>query len=121
MSIRSMWVVVAIVALPGVPGCGAPGIGEECGAQRAEGECEDGAVCIRDDRDALVCRREAAIGETCSREGDQAECPRDGICGKDSTGGIECLLVCSVKEDCPSNQDCNGVEGTDIKGCRTKI
>lgn len=101
-------------------GCGSAEVGEECGEVRAEGECVEDAVCISDDRGDLVCKREATIGEACSNEGERAECPAAGICGKDTTGGIECLLLCDVKEDCPAGEDCNGVEGTSLKGCRVK-
>ena len=50
----------------------------------------------------------------------KAECLGDAICGKDTDGGIECIQVCNDKAECPADRDCNGVEGTSVKGCRLK-
>jgi hypothetical protein len=82
------WSVVLLLALAG---CGGEGeIGEECGAEGADGECVDGAVC----------------GQTK---------------GDDEGEVLECLVVCEEQEDCGADEDCNGVSGTSIKGCRPRL
>jgi len=83
----AMKAVVTVAVLGWLAACGGGGaIGEECGEQGVEGECEDGAVC--------------------GKPGD--------------TDAYECLKVCEGADDCASTEDCNGVEGTSIKGCRPK-
>jgi hypothetical protein len=101
-------------------GCGPGELGDECGEERLADECVDGALCVQDQRGDFTCRAEAAIGEACSYEGHQAQCVPNAICGKDVDGGIECLQICDDASDCPNNWDCNGVEGSSLKGCRLK-
>ena len=118
---RVTWMSATAALALTVWGCGAGDVGDECADDHAADECVEGAVCVADDRGDLLCRREARIGESCSNEGERAECAADGICGKDSIDGrVQCLQVCTVHEDCTAGLDCNGVEGTSVKGCRPK-
>lgn len=68
------------------------------------------------------CGGEAAQGEECGEEGiTEGECEEGSICGKPDDGEIlECLKICDEQADCPSDQECNGVSGSDLKGCRPK-
>jgi hypothetical protein len=114
-------VAVTMTLLAGWAACGGPGEqGEECYEERVADECVEGAICVEDVRGGFTCRREAAIGESCSFEGHRAECVGEAICGKDVDGGIECLQICDSADECPNNWDCNGVEGSSLKGCRLK-
>ena len=111
------WLAWAVVAA----GCGASDVGEECAEQRNPDECVEEAVCVADDRGDLTCRRIARLGESCSNEGDQAECATsDLICGKPDDTRVACLKVCVEQTDCAATEECNGVEGTSVKGCRPK-
>ena len=63
-----------------------------------------------------------AIGDECDEEGAEGECDDGAVCGKpgDDDAVLECLKVCEEQADCPADQECNGVEGSSVKGCRTK-
>jgi hypothetical protein len=66
------------------------------------------------------CGGGAALGEDCDAAGaTDDECEEGGVCGDDGSGALVCLTMCVEHTDCASGQDCNGVEGTNIKGCRT--
>ena len=72
---------------------------------------------------APACGGEAELGEECAESGvEDGECTDGAICGKssDAEDALRCLKVCNVKEDCASAEDCNGVEGSSVKGCRLK-
>jgi hypothetical protein len=70
---------------------------------------------------ALGCGGEAALGEECEVEGAEGECEEGAVCGKpDDTEAPLCLKVCEDQVDCAADEDCNGVSGTSIKGCRPK-
>jgi hypothetical protein len=69
------------------------------------------------------CGGEAALGEECGEEGAQeGECEEGTVCGKpvDGTEDLHCLKVCDDQADCAADEECNGVEGASVKGCRTK-
>jgi hypothetical protein len=69
---------------------------------------------------AIACG-EADIGEQCEELGKQdGECEEGGICGKDTDGAVRCLRICFENDQCPPGTECNGVEGTNYKGCRIK-
>jgi hypothetical protein len=109
------WLAWAVVAV----GCGASEVGEECTEPGNPDECVEEAVCVRDDHGDVTCRRIARLGETCSNQGDQAECETSNlVCGKPDDAHVACLKVCLGQGDCAADQECNGVEGTSIKGCR---
>jgi hypothetical protein len=65
---------------------------------------------------------DAEVGEECGESGVEAgECVDGAICGKHGTSGdLTCLKVCTVQTDCAANEDCNGVDGSNVKGCRLK-
>lgn len=65
---------------------------------------------------------DAALGEECGASGADGECAEGGVCGKNADGddGLLCLKTCVEQEDCADGEECNGVEGSATKGCRTK-
>ncbi len=74
---------------------------------------------------ALVtaCSGEADLGESCDVSGKtDGECTSGGICGKPADGAtaFACLQICGKDEDCPTGRSCNGVDGSNLKGCRIK-
>ncbi|KYF85871.1 hypothetical protein BE18_01775, partial [Sorangium cellulosum] len=65
------------------------------------------------------CGGEAALGEACEDEGADGECEDGAVCGKpDDSAALECLKVCVEQADCPADQECNGISGSSLKGCR---
>jgi hypothetical protein len=67
------------------------------------------------------CGGAAALGEGCGEEGVDGECEDGAVCGKPDDGeSLECLKTCVEQADCPADQECNGVSGTSLKGCRPK-
>jgi hypothetical protein len=69
----------------------------------------------------VACSSESKIGEECDEQGKtDDECESGGVCGKSSAGTVICLKICSDQTQCGADEDCNGVEGTNLKGCRRK-
>ena len=69
-----------------------------------------------------ACSGAAAIGEACDQSGKtDGQCESGAICGKDTSAATICLKVCSAQVDCGADRDCNGVEGSNLKGCRLKV
>lgn len=66
-----------------------------------------------------ACGGEAALGEECGEAGADGECEDGAVCGDDG-GDLYCLKVCTDQADCEADEDCNGVDGTSVKGCRSK-
>jgi hypothetical protein len=68
------------------------------------------------------CGGEAAQGEECGESGADGECEEGSVCAKesDSSEVLVCLKVCTDDAQCQSTEACNGVEGSNIKGCRLK-
>jgi len=60
------------------------------------------------------------IGEECNDQGSTDDCESGGVCGKNAAGTVVCLKICSDQTQCTADEDCNGVDGTNIKGCRNK-
>lgn len=62
------------------------------------------------------------IGEACETKGSQDECVDGAICDLKGTSDAEpvCLKVCTDTSECGSNEDCNGVTGSNIKACQPK-
>jgi hypothetical protein len=72
---------------------------------------------------APACGGGAEIGEACEEAGiTDGECTDGAICGKatDSNETLTCLKICSAAAECAGTEDCNGVEGSNIKACRIK-
>lgn len=67
------------------------------------------------------CSSEGKLGESCDESGKtDGQCESGGVCGKNSAGALLCLKVCTDQAQCATTEDCNGVEGSSIKGCRPK-
>ena len=70
-----------------------------------------------------ACSGESGLGGSCDVSGKTSgECESGGICGKpaDNATAFQCLKVCGKDDDCPSDRSCNGVDGSNLKGCRLK-
>jgi hypothetical protein len=68
-----------------------------------------------------ACSDEAKIGESCDKSGATAgQCVSGAVCGKDTSDSLICLKTCNVQSDCTADQECNGVEGSNLKACRLK-
>lgn len=68
---------------------------------------------------SAACGADALIGEECDESGvADGECETGGVCGKNAAGVLVCLKICNDRAECQVNQECRGVEGTTIKGCR---
>lgn len=66
------------------------------------------------------CGGGAELGEACPSAGATDEtCKEGGVCGDDGAGTLLCLKICTDKSECSSGQDCNGIAGSNLKGCRT--
>lgn len=67
------------------------------------------------------CGGVSALGEECFAGGEtESEC-EEGVCGKPGDGEtLECLVICEEQSDCDADEECNGVEGASVKGCRPK-
>lgn len=65
----------------------------------------------------------ADVGEACDTAGaTDDECTENAVCGDsgDGTGALKCLKVCTDQSQCAADEECNGVSGSSIKGCRLK-
>ncbi len=69
----------------------------------------------------LVACGNSDIGEDCDEEGRVGgECVDGAVCGKNNAGSLVCLKQCTTQVECSAGEDCNGVGGTSLKGCRPK-
>lgn len=68
---------------------------------------------------ALAACGGADLGEACDTSGSTDECVEDGVCGDRGDGSLTCLKLCTDKAQCASGEDCNGISGSSLKGCRT--
>ena len=69
------------------------------------------------------CSSASDAGESCDTAGGTEDvCESGTVCGKPSSSATApvCLKICASDADCTGGTTCNGVEGTSIKGCRTK-
>ena len=70
---------------------------------------------------AVGCSGKSKLGEACDAPGKtEGECESGGICGKDTNGAVMCLKICKEQTDCSAAEECNGVDGSNVKGCRQK-
>lgn len=70
-----------------------------------------------------ACSSESDPGETCNTPGGTKDvCVSGTVCGKPSDKATQtvCIGICGQDSDCPKDFDCKGVDGTSIKGCRSK-
>jgi hypothetical protein len=74
---------------------------------------------------ALACGGDdgGAIGSACSESGATGQCVAGSVCGAhaDIDASQRCLKVCTQQSDCATGEDCNGVDGSSLKGCRVKV
>ena len=72
---------------------------------------------------ALVACSDSDVGESCDEEGRVGgQCVDGAVCGKSAgnSGDLVCLAQCTNPGQCAGDEDCNGVAGTSLKGCRKK-
>jgi len=72
---------------------------------------------------ASACSSEHGAGEACEHIGaGSGECKSGLVCAvaASNTPGLACMPVCLHDTDCLGDQECNGVEGTNVKACRFK-
>ena len=72
---------------------------------------------------APACSSEADAFEECDLPGGTRDvCEPGSVCGKptDNSAGLACLPICDDDKQCPSNNECKGVSGSNLKGCRFK-
>jgi len=68
-----------------------------------------------------ACGGGGAVGEGCDASGEDGQCEDGAVCGKPGdVDALECLVACTAQEDCAADEECNGVEGSSVKGCRSK-
>jgi hypothetical protein len=64
---------------------------------------------------------EGSVGDDCDEEGKvDGECEDNAVCGKSKNDALVCLKQCLTQADCAQTEDCNGVAGSNIKGCRPR-
>ena len=69
----------------------------------------------------LACSGESKTGEECDEPGKTEDvCESGSVCGMQTGGATICLKQCTDDSNCGATEACNGVEGTNIKGCRLK-
>ena len=71
----------------------------------------------------VVACGDAAQGESCDESGVvDGECEEGLVCGKkqDDSADLICLKQCSTTTECGHNEDCLGVAGSSLKGCRPR-
>lgn len=65
-----------------------------------------------------ACSGEGSIGDECEEQGKvDGECDDGAVCGTNKDGKVVCLKQCKDDAEC-APLGCNGVSGTNIKGCR---
>lgn len=64
----------------------------------------------------------ADIGEACATKGSTDECVDGAVCELKGTSDAEpvCLMICKDSSECATNEDCNGVTGSNVKACQAK-
>ena len=69
----------------------------------------------------FACSSEGKVGEECEEGGKtDGECESGAICGKNTAGALVCLKICTDQAGCAATEECNGVEGSSSKACRSK-
>jgi len=84
-----------------------------------------GGMCTASDGcdDDLQCNTTVPGGYctvACTMPGSRDECPDESICDAISGSAIACVKICKSSADCRTDQDCNGVSGSNIKACKPK-
>lgn len=103
---------MACLLMLGLLACGgdSPNVGGACTA--TEG-CDE----------ELTCNTSVPGGyctTSCVTSGSTDECPDESVCDAISGNAITCVKICKSSADCRSDQDCNGVSGSNIKACKPK-
>ena len=100
------FLVMLIVACGSPP----PNVGATCTATSG---CDVG----------LMCNTTVPAGyctTSCTTSGSTTECPEESVCDAIAGTAITCVKICKSSADCRSDQDCNGVSGSNIKACKPK-
>ena len=102
----------AIILLLISSACGSdpPNVGATC---TATGGCDE----------ALMCNTTIPGGyctTSCTTSGATDQCPEESVCDAVAGTALNCVKICKTGTDCRSDQDCNGVSGSNIKACKPK-
>jgi hypothetical protein len=84
-----------------------------------------GSACTATDGcdEELMCDTTVPAGyctKACTMAGSTSECPEESICDAVAGTAMECVKTCKTSADCRTDQDCNGVTGSNIKACKPK-
>lgn len=105
-----MRALILTILLVGCGGSDSPNVGATCTAT-------DG--CDSD----LTCNTSVMGGyctKACTSPGTTNECPDGSICDAIAGTAIACVKICKSSGDCRSDQDCNGITGSNVKACKPK-
>ncbi len=87
-----------------------PNVGGTC---TATVDCDDGLTCDT-----------VAVGgyctKSCTTSGSTEGCPDGSICDAVTGTAKSCVKTCKTSADCRTDQDCNGVSGTNTKAYKPK-
>ncbi len=100
----------AVVLLASACGGDPPNVGATCTA--TEG-CDE----------ALTCDTSVPGGyctKSCTTLGSTGQCPEEAVCDSVAGAAMNCVKICKTSSDCRSDQDCNGVSGSNLKACKPK-
>ena len=97
-----------------------------CGAANVGGGCGSASDCTQTGQDGgtvvpAVCLNTPGgyCSVPCSTPGSTAGCPSGSICAVYPSGpSTNCIHICMSQSDCRSGYNCNGITGTNIKGCQ---
>jgi len=100
------------IVLLALTGCGEDqlNVGGTCTA--TEG-CDEGLTC-----DTAV--PAGYCTTSCTTSGATDECPEGSVCDSVAGSDVNCVKICEKSDDCRSDQDCNGVSGSNLKACKPK-
>lgn len=95
-----------------IAGCGddPPNVGGMCTATDG---CDEGLTC-----DTAV--PGGYCTASCTAPGTTDVCPEGSICDTVAGTDVNCVRICRTADDCRTDQDCNGVSGSNIKACKPK-
>ncbi|MBS1122662.1 MAG: hypothetical protein H6Q90_4890 [Deltaproteobacteria bacterium] len=99
-----------LMSLIAACGGGPPNVGDTCTATDG---CDDSLTC-----DTTV--PGGYCSTSCTTSGSTGECPEASICDAIAGTALACVRICKSATDCRSDQDCNGVSGSNIKACKPK-
>lgn len=104
----SFLVIVMLV----VSACGddPPNVGGTCTASAG---CDEPLTCDTSVPDGYCTT-------SCTTSGSTEQCPEESVCDAVEGTALNCVKICESGSDCRTDQDCNGISGSNIKACKPK-